>query len=58
MLQLSFKLCDNTKYLLSYVRTSSSGTIYVLIEHDDGGQFSLYAITADIVPCYSYPVSF
>ena len=37
---------------------SSSGTNYVLNEHEDVGQYGLYVIFSEVMPCYSYPASF
>ena len=37
--------------------TSSSGTNYVLSEHEDFGQYGPYVILSRVMPCYSYPAS-
>ena len=37
--------------------TSSSGTNHVLNEHDDVGQYGLYVILSEVMPCYRYPAS-
>ena len=36
---------------------SSSGTNYVLNEHEDVDQYDSYAIPSKIMPCWSYPES-
>ena len=42
---------------ISIELTSSSGTNYILNEHEDVDQYGPYAIASDIMPCYSYPAS-
>ena len=37
--------------------TSTTGTNYVLNEHEDVDQCDTYAIPSEIMPCYSYPTS-
>ena len=37
--------------------TSSSGTNYVLNEHEDIGQYGPFAIPSAVMPCYSHPAS-
>ena len=37
--------------------TSSSGTNYVLYEHEDVGQYGPYVILSEGMPCYRYPAS-
>ena len=39
------------------VLTSSSGSNYVLNEHEDVDQYGSFAISSEIMPCLSYPVS-
>ena len=36
---------------------SSSGTNYVLNEHEDVGQYGPYVILSEVIPCYRYPAS-
>ena len=47
------------KFLLSYVNvlTSSSGTNYVLNEHEDFDKYDPYAIPSEVLPCSSYLAS-
>ena len=37
--------------------TSSSGTNYVLNQHEDVEQYGPYVILFEVMPCYSYPAS-
>ena len=37
--------------------TRSSGTNYVLNEHEDVDQYGPYAIPFELMPCYKYPAS-
>ena len=37
--------------------TNSSGTNYVLNEHEDVDQYDSYAVPSKIIPCKSYPES-
>ena len=37
--------------------TNSSGTNYVLNEHEEVGQNGPYVILSEVMPCYSYPAS-
>ena len=37
--------------------TNSSGTNYVLKEHEEVGQNGPYVILSEVMPCYSYPAS-
>ena len=37
--------------------TSSSGTNYVLNEHEDVAQYGPYVILSEVMPCYRYPAS-
>ena len=42
------------KLWLSYCVRNSFGTNHVLSDHEDMGQYDLYAIPSQIMPCYSY----
>ena len=46
------------KSLLSWHVDNSSGTNHVINEHEDFGQYVTYAIPSQVMPCYSYLVSF
>ena len=37
--------------------TSSSGTNYVLHDHEDVGKYGPYVILSEVMPCYSHPAS-
>ena len=37
--------------------TNSSGTNYVLNEHEDVGQYGPYVILSEVMPCYRYLAS-
>ena len=58
MLQLSWKF-GLSKWYPYWVNmlASSSGTKYVLNEHEDVGQYGPYVILSEVIPCYRYPAS-
>ena len=58
MLQLSCKF-DESKWNRYWVNMlkSSSGTYYVLAEHEDVRQYGPYVIPFELMPCHSYPAS-
>ena len=58
MLQLSCKF-NESKWHPYWINmsTSSSGTNYALDEHVDVDQYGPYAISSEVMPCYSYPTN-